>query len=59
MFVNKNPQKQAAGETPVLEVLEKAVADAEIKRHRKDAKPAAISLEAHQAMSSSSDVSVS
>jgi hypothetical protein len=43
----------------VVEVLEKVVEYAKIKRRRKDAKPAAVSLEAHQTTSSLSDVSVS
>jgi hypothetical protein len=57
--VEKNQQKEDASETPKVEVLEKAIADAKIKHHKKDTKPAAASLEAHQATSSSSDVSVS
>jgi predicted transcriptional regulator len=56
--VKKNPQKQAVSETLVVEVLEEAAADAKIKRRKKDTKPAAVSLEAHQATSSSSDVSI-
>jgi hypothetical protein len=54
----KNPQKEAATETPVVEVLEKTAADAKIKRRMKDTKPTAVSLEAHQATSSLSDVSI-
>jgi hypothetical protein len=56
--VEKNPQKEAANETPMVEVLEKAAADAKTKRRKKDTKPAAASLEAHQATSSLSDVSI-
>jgi hypothetical protein len=42
----------------MVEVLEKAAADAKTKRRKKDTKPAAASLEAHQATSSLSDVSI-
>jgi hypothetical protein len=56
--MEKNPEKEAAKETPMVKVLEKAVADAKIKGHKKDTKPAAASLEAHQATSSLSDVSI-
>jgi hypothetical protein len=50
--------KKAANETPMVEVLEKTVVDAKIKRRKKDTYPAAVSLEAHQATSSLNDVSI-
>jgi hypothetical protein len=56
--VKKNPQKEAASETPVVEVLEKAAADAKIKHRKKDTKDVVVSLEAHQATCSSNDVSI-
>jgi hypothetical protein len=56
--MEKNSQKEAANETPIVEVLEKTAADAKTKRRKKDTKPTAASLEAHQATSSSSDVSI-
>jgi hypothetical protein len=56
--MEKNPQKEVANETPMVEVLEKAVVDVKSKRRKKDTKPAAASLEAHQATSSSNDVSI-
>jgi hypothetical protein len=56
--VENNLQKEAIDETPMVEVLEKAAADAKIKHRKKDTKPAVASHEAHQAISSSSDVSI-
>jgi hypothetical protein len=58
VVVKKNPQKEAVSETPMVEVLEKIAADAKIKRRKKNTKAAAASLEAHQATSSLSDVSI-
>jgi hypothetical protein len=55
--VERNPQKEGASETPIVAVLEKAVVDAKSKRRKKDTEPASTSLEAHQAVFSSSDVS--
>jgi hypothetical protein len=56
--VENNPQKEAASETPMVTVLEKAAVDAKSKRRKKDTKPASASLEAHQDVFSSSDVSI-
>jgi hypothetical protein len=58
VVVKKNPQKEAVSETPMVEVLEKIAADAKIKRHKKNTKAIAASLEAHQATYSLSDVSI-
>jgi hypothetical protein len=54
--VKKNPQKETASETPMVEVLEKAAADAKSKHRKKDTKPTAASQEAHQTTFSLSDV---
>jgi hypothetical protein len=54
----RNPQKQAASETPLVAVLAKAAADAKSKRRKKGKNPASTSLEAHQAAFSSSDISM-
>jgi hypothetical protein len=58
LAVKMNPKKEAASETPMVEVLEKIAADAKIKRRKKNTKAAPASLEAHQATSSLSDVSI-
>jgi hypothetical protein len=54
----RNPQKESASEFPLVAVFEKAAVDAKSKRYKKDKNPASTSLEAHQALFSSSDVSM-
>jgi hypothetical protein len=57
-IAERNSQKETASESPLVIVLEKAIADAKSKRRKKDKNPASTSLEAHQALFSSSDVSM-
>jgi hypothetical protein len=57
-IAERNSQKETASESPLVIVLEKAAADAKSKHRKKDKNPASTSLEAHQALFSSSDVSI-